>query len=143
MRSMPIIAAIIFALPGCAVSSAHDPASTTDTSPPAASAPAPASTALMLTNSHWRFTEIGGTTVPTGVNATLVFDGNGHVSGRAGCNSYGGAYQQAPDGALRFGAILSTKMACLQPTGAMQAEQGVFDALRRTARARMDGTGLV
>ncbi|MDQ2971630.1 MAG: META domain-containing protein [Pseudomonadota bacterium] len=131
---------MIFLLSGCAVSSTHDPASAAEN---AAYMPAPALSVLALTNSHWHFTEIDGSAVPVGVDATLMFNGNGHVSGRAGCNSYGGTYQQTPDGTLHFGAILSTKMACLQPPGVMQAEQAVFDAMRHTSRARMDAAELV
>ena len=42
------------------------------------------------------------------------------------------------DGALHFGQMLSTKMACLQPAGAMETERGVMDTLGQTAHARID-----
>ncbi|HET9835336.1 MAG TPA: META domain-containing protein [Rhodanobacteraceae bacterium] len=99
---------------------------------PQASVPGP----LRLAGTQWRFVRLDGHKVPPAVKATLVFESNGHVSGRAGCNSYGGPWS-ASNGALHFGGMISTKMACLQPAGAMQAEQAVFAALREAVRAQM------
>ena len=105
--------------------------------------PAPgAPDALQLAGTHWRFVEAGGHDVPTGVNATLVFESNGHVSGHAGCNGYGGPWS-ASNGALHFGGMISTKMACLQPAGAMSTEHEVFATLGNTARARMQQGRLI
>jgi heat shock protein HslJ len=98
--------------------------------------------ALQLAGTRWRFVEVQGHDVPASVRATLVFESNGHVSGRAGCNGYGGPWA-ASNGALHFGGMISTKMACLEPSGAMETERGVFAALRDTASARMRDHRLV
>ena len=98
--------------------------------------------ALQLAGTQWRFVKLDGRDVPTGVKATLRLESNGHASGRAGCNSYGGPWT-ASNGALNFGGMLSTKMACLEPAGTMSTEREVFAALRATARARMQGQELV
>jgi heat shock protein HslJ len=49
----------------------------------------------------------------------------------------------AADGSAEFKQTLSTKMACLQPAGAMRAEQGVFNAFRHTAKVEIIGGELV
>ena len=101
--------------------------------------------ALASANLHgteWRFIEIGGTAVPDDVVATLRLRGN-LASGKAGCNSYGASWQMTADGGTRFGETMSTKMACLEPAGAMRVERGVFNALQKTARLRRDGDNLV
>lgn len=103
---------------------------------------APAPGPLQLAGTQWKFVKVDGHDVPPAVKATLVFESNGHVSGHAGCNSYGGPWT-ASNGALNFGGMLSTKMACLEPAGAMSTEREVFAALRDTARARMQGQELV
>lgn len=105
---------------------------------PQGSTPGP----LRLAGTQWRFVELGGHDVPPAVKATLVFESNGHVSGHAGCNSYGGPWA-ASNGALHFGGMISTKMACLQPAGAMQTERAVFAALREAVRAQMRDGRLV
>ena len=97
---------------------------------------------LQLADTQWRFVKLDGHDVPDGVNATLKFESNGHASGHAGCNGYGGPWT-ASNGALHFGGLISTKMACLQPAGAMATEHDVFEALHKTGRARMQGDDLV
>lgn len=97
---------------------------------------APAPGPLQLAGTQWRFVKLGGHAVSSGVHATLNFERNGHVSGHAGCNGYGGPWM-ASNAALHFGGMISTKMACLEPASAMQTEREVFAALQSTARARM------
>jgi heat shock protein HslJ len=129
MRARSLIVVLAVALSACALAAPRDPVVASPD-------------ALQLAGTQWRFVELDGHVVPPKVNATLRFESNGHVSGHAGCNGYGGPWL-ASNGALRFGGMISTKMACLQPSGAMQTEQGVFAALRDTARARMQGHELV
>lgn len=95
-----------------------------------------------LHGTSWRFVEIEGTAVPNDVIATLRLRGN-RASGKAGCNSYGASWQMSADGGTRFGETMSTKMACLEPAGAMQVERGVFDVLQHAVRLRRDGDDLV
>ena len=129
MRPLAFVLAMTMVLAGCATArpQAAEPAS------PQSVAPA----APQLAGTQWRFISVQGKSIPGDVHATLRFDDKGHVSGRAGCNSYGASFLAGGDGALHFGQMLSTKMACLQPAGAMDTERGVMDALSRTAHARM------
>lgn len=129
MQARFLIVALAVALSACAMAAQQDQAALSPD-------------ALQLAGTHWRFVKVESHDVPAGVSATLVFESNGHVSGHAGCNGYGGPWM-ASNGALHFGGMISTKMACLQPAGAMQTEQGVFAALRETARARMQNHRLM
>lgn len=80
--------------------------------------------------------------MPNGVNATLHLR-DGRASGRTGCNAYGATWEMHADGRAKFGAAMSTKMACLTPADAMQVERGVLDALQHTAGLRRDAETLV
>lgn len=133
MRPIPVILMAALVVTGCAAQAAHDPAPVQ-----AAFAAVPSSATLgpgpaSLNGSQWRFVELDGLAVPTGVNATLRLR-NGHAAGKAGCNAYGARYQIAADGTATFTQTLSTKMACLQPVGAMRVERGVFNAFRHVAK---------
>lgn len=139
MRPVVFVLLAVIGVAGCAAqpvqSAAQDSAGS-----PVATADALASANLQGT--EWRFIEIGGTAVPDDVVATLRLHGN-LASGKAGCNSYGASWQMSADGGTRFGEPMSTKMACLEPAGAMRVERGVFNALQKTARLRRDGDNLV
>lgn len=104
-----------------------------------ASAP---STAVQLAGTQWHFVALRDKPIPDGVHATLRFDDRGRVSGRGGCNSYGGTFLSGNDGTLHFGQMMSTRMACLQPAGAMETEHGVLQALNDTAHARVQDGGM-
>ncbi|MFT3809944.1 MAG: META domain-containing protein [Micropepsaceae bacterium] len=81
---------------------------------PGASSAAPAVTDLKaaLWPSAWVVTEIAGKPVVTGSEPTLTFDAAGWVSGNGTCNRYAGP-STIEGGALKFGALVSTKMACV------------------------------
>lgn len=129
MPTRSLILLLAVALSACALAAPQDPA-------------AGSPDALQLAGTQWRFVKLDGHEVPPAVNATLRFESNGHVSGHAGCNGYGGPWM-ASNGALHFGGMLSTKMACLEPAGAMSAEREVFAALRDTVQAHLQGHQLV
>jgi heat shock protein HslJ len=121
------------AVAGFNAMAAHDPVPVRAESAAVPSS-APSGAALAdLDGSQWRFVELDGQPVPAGVDATLRLR-HGHASGKAGCNTYGARYHVATDGTAGFTQTLSTKMACLQPAGAMHVEQGVFNAFRNTAK---------
>lgn len=94
-----------------------------------------------LDGTEWRFIEVDGAPVPNGVNATLRLHG-GHASGRTGCNAYAASFETTAGGSAKFGQAMSTKMACLVPSGAMNVERDVLDALQRTARIERQGDSL-
>jgi heat shock protein HslJ len=127
MRTLPLVLILAVGLGACAVAVQRDPAG----DPP-----------LQLAGTRWHFIKAAGHDIPPAVRATLAFGSDGHVSGHAGCNGYGGPWT-ASNGALHFGGMISTKMACLQPAGAMQAEHDVFAALREAAAARMRDRQLI
>lgn len=137
MRQVVSVMLAALAITGCAAQPAHVPT-------PVASDPAPSSAAAPenLRGTDWRFIEVEGTAVPEGVVATLRLR-DGRASGKAGCNSYGASWELSEDGGIRFGQTMSTKMACMAPSGAMQVERGVFDVLRRAVRVHRAGEHLV
>lgn len=65
------------------------------------------------------------------------------ASGKAGCNAYGASWEMHADGRAKFGAAMSTKMACLTPAGAIRVERGVLDALQHPVHLRRNGGTLV
>ena len=86
--------------------------------------PAPAPTPD-LANSRWKLADIDGTPIDASVEATLQFDDQ-NVSGRGGCNQYGGKYTL--DGSqITFSDLAWTDMACQDP--AMSTEFSFLSAL--------------
>lgn len=137
MRPISVLLMAALVVTGCAAQAARDPAPVQ-----AASSASSTPNAASLDGSEWRFVELDGAPVPAGVTATLRFRG-GRAAGKAGCNAYGARYQIAADGTAEFTQTLSTKMACLQPAGAMHVEQGVFNAFRNTAKVMIVNGELV
>lgn len=84
-----------------------------------------------LTQSDWAAETIDGTPVVNPGRVTLSF-GDGRVSGRGGCNLYSGP-AEIGDGTLKFGPMISTKMACIE-NGLMQQEQAYLKALQDARR---------
>jgi heat shock protein HslJ len=79
-----------------------------------------------LANTDWYIVDINGTIVG-GENYELHFDGEGRLSGRAGCNRFSGPYTQRSH-ALTPGAIVATRMAC--PGERMTHEARMLELLR-------------
>lgn len=134
MRMLIVMAALLAA--GCSAQATRAPVSA-DAAPGIAAG----ATVAGLDGTEWRFAQVDGAAVPPAVTATLRFRGD-HVSGRAGCNTYGAQYRIADDGSASFSQVLSTKMACLEPAGAMQVERQVFSALPEVARIELRDGGL-
>lgn len=87
---------------------------------------------------EWRVTELTGEAVPPGVDVTMRFDAEGRVSGSGGCNRYFGSYQLT-DGALQFGALGMTRMAC--PGDRMLVETRFSGAMAQVVQAGLDAAG--
>jgi heat shock protein HslJ len=81
------------------------------------------------------------TSTLAGTVVTMVFSADGRVSGSAGCNRYGAAYEVKGTG-LRFGAAFATKMMCVTPDGVMDQERHFLQALATVASARVEGDRL-
>ena len=74
--------------------------------------------------------------IPAGAVVTLVFE-DGQASGRAACNSYGGAYDAGDDGSLSFEGFAVTQMAC-EPE-LMTLESAYLEALGTVTGFAVDG----
>lgn len=105
---------------------------------PLAEAPASSGDAVSdLTGTGWVLEEIGGLTLAD-VEPTILFGGDGTVSGFTGCNTFSGTY--ALDGAtLSFGPLATTKMACADPT--MFVESAFLAAMAGLTGWSLDGEG--
>jgi heat shock protein HslJ len=61
---------------------------------------------------------------------TLLFDEQGgRLYGLSGCNQYRGSYERDGD-QLSVGALISTRMACIEPEGLMEQERAYLNALQ-------------
>jgi putative lipoprotein len=85
-----------------------------------------------ITDVTWTLIEVNGAPVDAAAMnrpATLLLNAEGHASGYAGCNQFGGPYT-IDGGAMRFGAIAMTRMACPDRMDVETAYSAVFDATR-------------
>jgi heat shock protein HslJ len=96
-----------------------------------------------LAGTSWRLVELGGQPpVAGGPTLTLAFAADEpRASGFGGCNQYSGQYTQ--NGAsLRFGPLLGTQRACLDP--ALNTQEAAYvQALETTTRYSIEGGQLV
>ena len=109
----------------------------------AGTAEAPNGAAAPLEGTTWSLVELGGQPArPAGDNGTptLRLDAaQKRASGNTGCNSYGGVYELSGE-SLRFGALASTRRACLDEVLNRQ-ETAFLGALADTRTWRIaDGT---
>lgn len=89
--------------------------------------PAPAASPI----GSWRLASLGGTETPSSIGTTLVIAADGKVSGRGGCNGFGGN-ATIQGRVIRFSRMASTMMACAP--GAMAQEQRFLKTLERVHR---------
>lgn len=76
---------------------------------------------IALAGAEWGFGE--------GDKRFIQFGGDGRVSGHAGCNRFGGSYNE-DGGKLSFGPIAMTKMMC--PPADMERERELTELLQNT-----------
>jgi heat shock protein HslJ len=81
---------------------------------------------VTLADTSWTIIEIDGSPVG-GTSYQVQFDGQGRLSGQAGCNRFSGPYSQRGR-TLTPGAIVATRMAC--PQERMAHETRVLQLLR-------------
>jgi heat shock protein HslJ len=67
---------------------------------------------ISLPGSEWVLTDLAGTPALANVNATLAFPEVGRVAGNGSCNRFTGSVVITGD-VLKFGALASTRMACM------------------------------
>jgi heat shock protein HslJ len=80
-----------------------------------------------LQGTEWVLLSLGGDDLLEGTQITLRF-GESALDGSAGCNSYGGGYI-ASEERLQVSDVYATEMACMEPAGVMDQEQGYLAAL--------------
>lgn len=90
-----------------------------------------------LAGSEWRPTTIGAAAW-TG-EAFVRFEGEGRLTGHAGCNGFFGTYRLDGD-ALEIGPLAATRKACPEP--AMSNETLLLGALEAARGFERDGTRL-
>ncbi len=87
------------------------------------SEPGTAATTPTLEGNEWQLAQIDQdgtlTAVPGDVVPTMTLAGD-EISGFGGCNSYFGSYETT-DGSLTFGPLASSRMACPEPAGTLEA----------------------
>jgi heat shock protein HslJ len=93
-----------------------------------------------LDGTSWVLTQLQGSPVISTAVPTLVFK-DGQVSGNASCNSFGGTYERRWGDALKFGPLMSTLMACVDPS-AMEREGVYLGVLGQVAKYRMESDHL-
>jgi heat shock protein HslJ len=86
----------------------------------------------------WAAEAINRKDVVDGTHVTLKIEGN-RVSGKAGCNGYGGPAEIEGE-RITFGALFSTKMACMG-NGVMEQEQRYLNMLQSVTRGEIRGDG--
>ncbi|MFE0013280.1 YbaY family lipoprotein [Mesorhizobium sp. NPDC059054] len=80
---------------------------------------------------EWLAEDINGRGVIDNLQTTLKIDANGAVSGKGGCNGYGGS-AKITGNRIRFGSLMSTQMACAP---AIMNQESKFHAALGEARS--------
>jgi heat shock protein HslJ len=101
-----------------------------------------------LINTEWVLESAGMGVVDRG-QTTLHFGETGRISGKGGCNRYGGTARLGPASAavaneVRFtvSGVVSTKMMCINPA-VMDQETRYFQMLQSAERLRLEGDYLL
>jgi heat shock protein HslJ len=72
------------------------------------------------------------TSMPSGVSATVTFNGDGTVTGFGGCNNFNGGYSTGALGTIAIGPLMSTMKACGDP--ADTTERQILTALQTATK---------
>jgi heat shock protein HslJ len=94
-----------------------------------------------LNGTSWMLTQLQGKSIVSPPIPTLIFK-DGQVSGNASCNSFGGSYQRGMGETLKFGPLMSTMMACVDPS-AMAQESDFLTMLASVVSYRVEGKKLM
>jgi heat shock protein HslJ len=100
-----------------------------------------------LTNTLWQLVAYNNgreavVSVLAGTSITATFDGNGGITGFAGCNNYISSYT-ITNGAIAIGPGVSTRKFCAQPEGVMDQETEFLRALETADTYTIDGNTLI
>ena len=78
----------------------------------------------------WVLESIEGHAPIVGTTPWIRFREHTWLEGDAGCNRFTAAYQRRADTGLQISEIISTRMFCAQPEGAMQQEARLFHLMQ-------------
>lgn len=90
----------------------------------------PTQEAVDLDSTEWILTSLHGADLLAGTNIALDF-ANGHASGFAGCNAYGGEYVVTDEGSLSVPVMAITAQGCVEPEGVMEQEAAYTEILQK------------
>jgi len=107
----------------------------TTTVPPAGTGPALEGMTWYLVVGHTASGRSNGL-VP-GSEITVFLDGNGKITGSAGCNQYTASYS-ASSSTISIGSLAATKMYCASPEGTMVQEATYLSMLQRANHFRIE-----
>lgn len=78
----------------------------------------------------WVLASLEGQSPLEGTEPWIRFREHTWLEGDAGCNRFTAGYQRRADAGLQISQIISTRMFCAQPEGAMQQEARLFHLLQ-------------
>lgn len=90
----------------------------------------------LLAGTEWLLKSLRGTDVDPAIGSSLSFDGEGNASGNGGCNRFRGGVTIEGQ-TLRFGGLVSTRMACVEEEKTRQ-EADYHAAMAETAGFRVE-----
>ena len=76
------------------------------------------------------------------IRTTLKFGDENRIGGNAGCNRYSAAYTLRNRNGIRFGPVISTKMACLE-NDFMKQETTFFSVIEKVGKYKIKGKHLI
>jgi heat shock protein HslJ len=104
----------------------------------------PAKPTATLENTYWRLTAVGGDSARVAQNIQephfILHPADTRVSGSTGCNQFSGSYELSGQ-SLRFGKVISTLRACLDPELNRQ-ERTFLDAVNAARQWKVTGDSL-
>ncbi len=101
----------------------------------------PAGSETTLEGTRWTLQALNGQELQPGTIITMKFDAN-RLSGRGGCNNYGGEYSLQRDDGFTVGEGGWTAIECLEPSGVMEQETEYLDSLWKVNSYSLDGDTL-
>lgn len=89
----------------------------------------------------WRAEDIGGSSVVSGSEVTLMLGSDGKIGGKSGCNGYSANYQVTGDVLKVYPPMIGTRMAC--PPALMTQERQYRALLENAASVRVTPEGML
>lgn len=96
-------------------------------------------TASLIAGTEWRVSSLEGAETSGRERPTLLFAGDGTLTGTGGCNRYSATYEITGEG-IEIGPALATRMACIDAAANAQ-ETSFFALLEQVTRFDIAGDG--